>query len=107
MLAEALDSGVITRPNAAALKPKRDAIKGLHRYWEMAAQIFHANLLVIGSDEARHRSAQEVRSEHGLLTNDSLIVAAAFEYGIRSLATHDSDFDRISDLTVYSPTDLP
>jgi predicted nucleic acid-binding protein len=62
--------------------------------------------MVLGSDESRHHRAQRVRAEHGLLTNDSLIVAACLEHDIRSLATRDSDFDQIPELTIHKPTDL-
>ena len=62
--------------------------------------------MVLGSHESRHNRAQRVRAEHGLLTNDSLIVAACLEHDIRSLATRDSDFDQIPELTIYKPTDL-
>jgi predicted nucleic acid-binding protein len=44
---------------------------------------------------------------HGLLTKDSLVLAAADAYGIEALASRDSDFDNIEWLTVYKPTDVP
>jgi predicted nucleic acid-binding protein len=72
-----------------------------------AVTLFDLNLVVIELDERRIRRAQAIRSNHGLLTNDSLIVAAAQEYGLDSLASRDDDFDRIPGLTVYKPTDLP
>jgi predicted nucleic acid-binding protein len=43
----------------------------------------------------------------GLLTRDSLVLAAADQYGVGALATLDSDFDDIGWLTVYKPTDVP
>lgn len=106
MVKEALDLGLISRPAASVLKSKHDAIRGLRKYWELTARIFQWNLVVIGSNDARHRGAQRIREEHGLLTNDSLIVAACSERDIRSLATRDADFDLIPELTVYSPSDL-
>jgi predicted nucleic acid-binding protein len=106
MLKEAMDSGLINRPTAASLKRKHGGMRGLRKYWELTARIFRWNLMVLGSDESRHHRAQRVRAEHGLLTNDSLIVAACLEHDIRSLATRDSDFDQIPGLTVYKPTDL-
>jgi len=106
MVKEAMDLGLIRRPAASALKSKHDAIRGLRKYWELTARIFQWNLVVLGSNEARHRAAQRIRSEHGLLTNDSLVAAACFERDIRSLATRDADFDLIPELTVYSPSDL-
>jgi predicted nucleic acid-binding protein len=106
MVKEAMDLGVIARPAASALKSKHNAIRGLRKYWELTARIFQWNLVVLGSSEARHRAAQRIRSEHGLLTNDSLVAAACLERDIRSLATRDADFDVIPELTVYSPSDL-
>jgi predicted nucleic acid-binding protein len=47
-----------------------------------------------------------MRSRHGLLTNDSLILAAMNEYGIGCLTTRDGDFDDVAQLTVYKPTDI-
>jgi predicted nucleic acid-binding protein len=47
-----------------------------------------------------------MRSRHGLLTNDSLIVAAMNEYGIGCLATREADFDQVAALTIYKPTDI-
>jgi predicted nucleic acid-binding protein len=48
-----------------------------------------------------------MRQRHGLLTNDSLILAAADSYGIAALATGDEDFDDVPWLTVYKPEDIP
>jgi len=52
-----------------------------------------------------HR-AQSVRSRYGLLTNDSLILAAMEENGVESLATRDSDFDHIPNIKIYKPTNI-
>lgn len=106
MVKEAMDLGLISRPAASVLKSKHDAIRRLAKYWKLTARIFQWNLVVLDSNEARHRAAQRIRSEHGLLTNDSLIAAACAERDIRALATRDADFDLISELTVYRPSDL-
>src|ERR1700693_4058991 len=37
MLKEALDAGAINRLNALALKRKRNAIRGLRKYWDLTA----------------------------------------------------------------------
>jgi predicted nucleic acid-binding protein len=47
-----------------------------------------------------------VRTVTGLLTNDSLLVAAMQELGLQKLATLDQDFSRVSGLLVYQPADL-
>jgi predicted nucleic acid-binding protein len=64
------------------------------------------NLLITSLDETRVRQASRIRFEHGLLTIDSMLVAAAREYGISSIASNDTDFDKITDLTVYKPADV-
>ena len=50
--------------------------------------------------------AHAARSRYGLLTNDSLILAAMDEYGIGYLATRDNDFDHVSELTICKPADI-
>jgi len=106
MLAEALGSGLIKRDRVRDLRGKWREIAQLTEYWTQTSAIFGLNVLVLMTDEARLHRAQTIRSRHGLLTNDSLIVAAMEEFGIHSLATRDNDFDHISELTVYKPTDI-
>src|SRR5438128_2176063 len=47
MIKEAMDSGLIGRPAASALKSKHNAIRGLRKYWELTATIFRWNLVVL------------------------------------------------------------
>jgi len=51
-------------------------------------------------------SAQAERVNAGLLTIDSLIVAAMREYGISRIATSDRQFEAVTGIAVFSPTDL-
>jgi len=106
MVAEALGTGVIKRDRVRDLRGKRREIAKLTEYWAQTSAIFGLNILVLPSDEARLYQAQNVRSRYGLLTNDSLILAAMEESGVDSLATRDSDFDHISDIQIYKPTDI-
>ncbi len=107
MLLEAVAQGAINKENARDLRGKPQAIRGLTQYWAQTNRIFGLNLLILNSDELRLRQAQTVRDSHGLLTNDSLIIAAMEEYGIPYLASRDDDFDHIPAVTVFKPTDLP
>jgi len=107
MLAEAVSKGVITRESASLLKGKGQEIKGFTQYWQQTVKIFSLNILVLGLEESRVQQAQRMRSLHGLLTNDSVVLAAADEYSIVCLATRDNDFDNVPGVTVYKPTDLP
>ena len=106
MLAEALSTGVIKRERVGDLRGKWREIAKLTQYWAQTSAIFGLNILVLPSDESRLHRAQTIRARHGLLTNDSLILAAMEEFGIQGLATRDSDFDHIAELTVYKPTDV-
>ena len=106
MLAEALGRGIIKRDSVRDLRGKWREVVKLTEYWTQTSAIFGLNILVLTTDEARLHRAQTIRVRHGLLTNDSLIVAAMEEFGIDSLATRDNDFDRVSELIVYKPTDV-
>jgi len=107
MLAEAVTTGAISKQSAPLLKRKPDIIRGLNRYWALTAGIFELPILLVDLDDTRLKQAQDMRLHHGLLTSDSLVLAAADEYAIGALATLDSDFDDIHWLTVYKPTDVP
>jgi len=106
MLAETLGSGVIKRDSVRDLRGKWQAVAKLTEYWAQTSAIFGLNILVLSTDEDRLNRAQTIRARHGLLTNDSLIVATMDEFGIHSLATRDNDFDHISELTVFKPSDI-
>ena len=68
-------------------------VRRLHRYQAYIDQIFSLSLLVLELNETRFRESAFVRSRYGLLTTDSLILAAAELYDIEALATRDDDFD--------------
>ncbi len=107
MLVEAVDAGLIRKPSAADLRRRRTGIQRLTRYWALTSQILNLNFVVVPLDDRRLRRGQQARADYGLLTNDSLIVAAAQEYGINYLASRDEDFDRIPELVVCMPSDIP
>ena len=48
-------------------------------------------------------SATEISQQHGLLSGDALVVAAMHAYGLPHLASHDTDFDRVPEITRYAP----
>lgn len=50
--------------------------------------------------------ASQLRRDHGLMTNDSLLAATAFEQATAVFASADPDFSRLPGLDVYSPDDL-
>ena len=48
-------------------------------------------------------AAAIVSQQHGLLSNDALIVAVMQANGLTCLASNDADFDRVPGLTRYAP----
>ncbi len=47
--------------------------------------------------------SKRFRTEHGLLVNDSLLLAVMHRWRVRHLATNDKDFDRITGIKVWAP----
>jgi predicted nucleic acid-binding protein len=107
MIAEALSKGLITAGGAKALRGRFQQIPTLTDYWVNTERLLALNLLFMPVNEAIIRNAHAVRQETGLLTNDSMLVACMREYGLSLLASNDADFERVRDITVFKPTDLP
>jgi predicted nucleic acid-binding protein len=107
MVSEAFGRGLIGRANAGNLQGKAAAIRQLSDYWDRIGDVRAANVAVLPCDEFRFLRAHPLRLAHGLMTNDSVLLAAAQVFGIEALATNDSDFDAVPWLDVYKPTDVP
>jgi predicted nucleic acid-binding protein len=109
MVAEARAGGHIPGGQnnpARYLREHPEIVRALRSYWTDAQRIFSMNLLFLETEENILRRAQIERQNHGLLTNDSTIVACMREYGILTLASRDSDFDRVNGIQVFAPTDI-
>jgi predicted nucleic acid-binding protein len=48
-------------------------------------------------------ASNQLARQEGLLSNDALSVAIMQEHGITSLASNDSDFDRVPGIKRYGP----
>ncbi len=48
-------------------------------------------------------AAPAICQQHDLLINDALIVALMQAHGLTKIASHDSDFDRVTRITRYAP----
>lgn len=107
MLSEAYQKALIVKPRGDLLRHHPDIIRNLSDYWTQVSAILRLALVILTSEIGTVQAAQNIRSAHGLMTLDSVIVATVEEYGIVSIATHDRDFDRVGTLTVYHPTDIP
>src|SRR5438067_1164746 len=105
MVIEAHMKGFIQRANASSLQGKTTVIRQLSEYWSHVQSL--TGVAILPLDEFRFQRAHPLRRQYGLMTNDSLLVAAAEIFGINSLATNDSDFDGVPWINVYKPTDIP
>jgi predicted nucleic acid-binding protein len=47
--------------------------------------------------------AADLSIQHGLLTNDALIVVVMRDHGLSHLASLDADFDRVPGIARYAP----
>jgi len=109
MVAEARAKGQIPPGQnnpAQYLRNHPAIIKTLRDYWTNVQRILSLNLLILEIGESIFRRAQVERENEGLRSMDSVIVASMREYGIATLATNDGDFNSVSGLQVFRPTDV-
>jgi len=107
MLAEALARGIITRESAASLRRRPADVADLSLYWEQTQILLDLGILLLPLHREILIDAQELRRAYGLLTNDSVLLAAMRTTGVVALATADRDFERIAGLHLFRPDDLP
>src|SRR5207248_2709206 len=58
-------------------------------------------VLTIASDLVA--TAAAISQQHGLLSNDALILALMQAHGLHKLASNDADFDRVPGIIRYTP----
>jgi predicted nucleic acid-binding protein len=85
------------------LKKQPPAIQQLSRYKSAVEDIYQSRLQVLSIRPDFMLKAASLSNQHGLLTNDALLVAIMQEHGLTHLASHDGDFDRVPGLTRYAP----
>lgn len=94
----------LTRANLVGwLKNHPSQICALGGMPQVAALLGALPLNVLLCDPALLSEAASVGQSHGLLTNDSLIVAQMQRHNLTHLATNDDDFDRVPGITVWKP----
>ena len=107
MIAEAIEKGLITEKNPLRkLGENPEIIKKLTTYIKNVEKISEMNIKIIVLTNELIKKSAKIRQTEGLLTNDSLVVAALKDLGQSNLATNDSDFDNIKWLCIYKPSDL-
>jgi len=107
MIAEAIEKGYITdKSPLKKLRENPEIIKKLTTYIQSVEKIGEMNINVVSLTHELIKKSAKIRQSEGLLTNDSIVVAAVKDLGFSSLVTNDNDFDRIEWLNIYKPSDL-
>ena len=106
MTQEAQSRGLSGSNPAKALSQNSALVRQLIQYRQDMEDLLAGELAMLGIEQADFAKALELQQLHGLLTNDSLNLAAALRAGVNLLATADPQFDAVSGLTVFKPDDL-
>jgi predicted nucleic acid-binding protein len=107
MMAEAVSKGFATASKVLnKLKTQPHLITQLSDYIVDLENLLTLPLRVADVTLRTINRSHHFRLSHGLFVNDSLNLASAVELQITDIVTHDSDFNRVPNLTVWSPTDL-
>ncbi len=85
------------------LKQHPARVRELREHLGMASAIYQLGVDILPVTYVDLHASKAVRSNYGLLTNDSLIVAVMRREGLVHLATHDRDFERVDGLKVWMP----
>lgn len=107
MTLEAVSHRFVSPGNVARkLAEKPDVVKKLAAYHRDVESIPLMGIRVLALGLSDLLAAHPLRVEHGLLTNDSLVAAAALELS-SAIASADAAFSRVSRLKVFAPRDIP
>jgi len=85
------------------LKKSPKLVKSLNRYLEIPNIITDIGIQVVTISLPTILNSTEWRRNYGILVNDSIILATMMHYKTQHLVTNDSDFDNISEITVWKP----
>jgi predicted nucleic acid-binding protein len=85
------------------LKQQPGTVQGLTQFRTAIETILRSRIHVITIAPALFAGAVVLSQQHGLLTNDALIVALMQANGLSKIASDDSDFDRVPGLIRYAP----
>ncbi len=107
MVTQAIMKGLVTAKTDVKKHRETPAlVKQLTQYQEEVNKISQMNITILALTSEIVQTSGDVRRSEGLLTNDSLIVACMRAQGLSKLATADGDFDQVSRIEMYKPTDL-
>jgi predicted nucleic acid-binding protein len=78
-------------------------VQRLHRHRQAIDDVVAIPITILPISGSQVSRAADFSIQHGLLTNDALIVAIMQDHRLSALASLDADFDRVPGLTRYAP----
>ena len=107
MMIEAVERRLVTSGNVARKLARRpELVRRLTVYEASMHAISSMGVETMALTEATIQLGLRYQRRHGLLTNDSLIVATMAQHGVRLLATADRRLAMVDELEIAAPTDL-
>jgi predicted nucleic acid-binding protein len=107
MMIEALSQGFISGKNLVQkLRARPDIVQKLHLYQEQVERIPIMGIEIISLELKTFLRSDDLRTQYGLLINDSLVAASAIEEEANGIASADPDFARLDALAHFKPNDL-
>jgi predicted nucleic acid-binding protein len=104
MMLEAAERGSpVTRNPAARLAKQPKFVQGLSKYYFAVLTIPRLGVEVLPLPRDFLTASQEFRQGYGLLVNDSLVPMHMRQAGLSILASADAAFDRIPEITRFTP----
>jgi len=99
-------ASLLSRPLAGManwLRQHPGEVQRLSRHRQAIDGLAAVPLIVLPIAGTQVSRAADLSIQHGLLTNDALIVAVMGENGLSHLASLDADFDRVPAINRYAP----
>ncbi len=96
-------AGWVTGKVKRRLKQHPGAVQQLTRFRSAIETILRSQIHVFAIAPVLFVDAVVLSQQHGLLTNDALILAVMQANGLTKIASEDSDFDRVPGLMRYAP----
>ncbi|HEV7377322.1 MAG TPA: PIN domain-containing protein [Pyrinomonadaceae bacterium] len=107
MTAEAITKGLISPGKPLQkLKTNPNVIQGLTDYISEVEKLLKLPIVLHDITAAEVAASHALRSAHGLFVNDSINLACALHLGLADVVTHDDDFNRVTTITTWEPTDI-
>lgn len=107
MMAEAVSRSLISAGQPLKkLKANPAVIQSLAGYISDVEDLLKLPFQIIEVRIQDIQLSHGLRRKHGLFVNDSINLACAERLGIPALVTHDGDFNRVSTIKSWEPTDV-